>query len=57
MAPALSTDLRWRVVKKSVLYELDANSIADHLDISKSAVCSVLRRWRRCGSVETLQGQ
>jgi hypothetical protein len=25
---ALSKDLRWRVVKKSVLYELEVNSIA-----------------------------
>jgi len=57
MPAALSKDLRWRVVKKSVLYELEVNSIAAHLDISESAVKKVLSRWRRTGSVDAHQGR
>ena len=57
MPSALSKDLRWRIVKKSVMHELTANSIADHLDVPASTVKKVLRRWRETGSVETHQGR
>jgi len=57
MPSALSKDLRWRIVKKSVMHELTANSIADHLDVPAPTVKKVLRRWRETGSVETHQGR
>ena len=53
MPAALSKDLRWRVVMKSVLYEMDANCIAQHLDICNATVRNVLRRWRVTGNVDT----
>ena len=57
MPAALSMDLRWRIVKKSVMYEMVASSIADQLDVPLVTVRKVLRRWRETGSVETHQGR
>jgi len=57
MAPALSKDLVWRIVKKRLLYDDTFKSISRQLDLPVSTVHKIFTRVeQRHGDLETYQG-
>ena len=57
MAPALSKDLVWRIVKKRLLYDDTFESISRQLDLPVSTVHKIFTRVeQRHGDLETYQG-
>ena len=56
MAPALSNDLRWRIVWAAVLDGQSRKEIAEHLQVSKRSMRRIVQRSVDTGNVYAATG-